>query len=121
MENASKALLMAGGILVGVLILTLIATLSLSVRELHGRYEERIASQKIEQFNVNFTKYIGRTLTIHEVVTICNFARENKVTISSGGKQKENIKDNENKTYKIVINDYSEDGYITSIKFMPNL
>ena len=91
MENASKALLMGGGILVGVLILALMATLLISSKKMSTGYEERKQSEALQQFNVNFTKYLGKELTIHDVVTICNFANENDVFISQGKKHKDNI------------------------------
>ena len=128
MENASKALLMAGGILIGILILALMVTLFASARNLSKEYETTKKSEAIQQFNVNFTKYLGQDLTIHQVVTICNFARLNNVIITSGGKTNEDIKDiveeysNDEESvpkYKLIINSesYSDEGYINSISF----
>jgi len=77
MENASKALTMAAGILVGVLILALMVTLFASSNEVSAEYEQTKKSEAIQQFNTNFTKYLGQDLTIHDVLTICNFAKEN--------------------------------------------
>lgn len=131
MENASKALLMAGGILVGVLILALMVTLFLSSRELSTGYEQTKQSEAVQQFNVNFTKYLGQNLTIHQVVTICNFAYDNtthKVSVNNISDKKSNpytvdkIKDNLDKKYKLTIpNDaYDENGYITKIQINSN-
>lgn len=127
MENASKALLMAGGILVGVLILALMVTLFLSSRELSTSYEQTKQSEAVQQFNVNFTKYLGQNLTIHQVVTICNFAYSNKihkVSVNGISDEKNNpytadiIQDNLNQKYTLTIpNDaYDENGYITKIQ-----
>ena len=118
MENASKALLMAAGMLIGILILTLIITLFASSTELSNGYEREKKAEEIQQFNVNFMKYIGKNLTIHEVVTICNFAIEkgfNREDII-GFKTKADIK-GDNPNYKITINSYSPEGYIDSISF----
>lgn len=81
MENASKALTMAAGILVGVLILALMVTLFASSNEISTEYEQTKQSEAIQQFNTNFTKYLGQDLTIHQVVTMQNFASKsnNKV------------------------------------------
>lgn len=131
MENASKALLMAAGILIGVLLLALLVTLFSSARSLSNQYEATKKSEAIQQFNVNFTKYLGQELTIHQVVTICNFAKKEnnkikEVTITSGGKSNVDIKgdvkkyleDNESlKKYELKINSYSEEGYVNSIRF----
>ena len=75
MENASKALLMAGGILIGILILSLMVTLFISSKQVTTRYANTKNEEAIQQFNANFIKYVGQELTIHQVVTICNFAK----------------------------------------------
>ena len=76
MENASKALLMAAGVLIGILILSLavflFANFGAASAEAHKQNEEN----QIEQFNVQFTAYQGRTdITIHDIVTVANLAK----------------------------------------------
>ena len=117
MENASKALLMAGGVLIGMLILTLMVTLFMSSKEFSDKYDQTKKEEAIQQFNVNFTKYLGHELTIHQVVTICNFADMNNVTVNGIVLSSNNIQGNEESiiTYKLTISEYSEDGYITKI------
>ena len=116
MENASKALIMAGGVLLGVIILALMVTLFISSKDITNQYQQTKKTEEIEQFNVNFTKYLGKELTIHEVVTICNFAIQNgfKKENISGFKTKDDISNN-TETYELKINGYSE-GYISSIE-----
>ena len=75
MENASKALLMAAGVLIGILILALMVTLFLSAREVSSRHDQVKKTEEIEQFNANFTKYVGKDITMHQVITIHNFAK----------------------------------------------
>ena len=122
MENASKALLMAGGILIGVLILALMVTLFISSQDITKTYEETKQSEAVQQFNVNFTKYLGQNLTIHQVVTICNFAYNNKTHSVLVNNRPDNpytsekIKDNLNRYYEITISDYDSNGYITKIQ-----
>ena len=129
MENASKALLMAGGILIGVLIFTLMITLFINSKSLSTTYEQTKKEKVIQQFNVNFTKYLGQELTIHQAVSICNFAKKenNKihdVTIIGEEYTEKDIKPvvelyssekDSIKTYSLTINSYSDDGYINSI------
>lgn len=127
MENASRALLMAGGILLGILILSLMVTLFASSSSLSKTYDESKQSEAIQKFNANFTQYLGEDrLTIHEVVTICNFADINDVSVTTGRKTNEDIKSivasysNDESTiqkYTLKINSYSEEGYINSISF----
>lgn len=137
MENASKALLMAGGILLGILILALMVTLFVGAGNLSKSYEVGKQADAIQNFNANFTKYLGKELTIHDVVTISNFALKNNVTVSGITVNGENIDeenygeaikadiskylpDNEDSInkYKLVITEYYDDGYIKSIKFI---
>jgi len=78
MENASKALLMAAGVLIGVLILTLavylFATFGATSAELHKQQ----ATDKLNQFNSQFTSYEGKDgLTIYDAITVANLATEN--------------------------------------------
>ena len=77
MENASRALLMAGGILLGILILSLMVTLFASSSSLSKTYDQSKQSETIQKFNTNFTQYVGHDLTIHQVLTIYNFAKQN--------------------------------------------
>lgn len=77
MENASKALIMAAGVLIGLLILSLAVYLIVSFgttsRTLHKQNEE----QQIAQFNSQFTAYEGKEgITIHDIVSIANLATE---------------------------------------------
>lgn len=130
MENASKALLMAGGILIGVLILSLMTTLFVSSKQLSTSYDNTKNAEAIQRFNVNFTKYLGQDLTIHEVVTICNFADidSNKVIQVNvvGEYSSQDIQDivevytkeeNSIQKFELTINNYSPEGYINSISF----
>lgn len=126
MENASKAILMAGGMLLGALLLALIVALFASSRDVSDSYDRIKKAEEIQQFNTNFTKYLGQDLTIHEVVTICNFANKNSVTIISGEKTREDIKNDVEdysadqdsiKKYELEISGYSNQGYINSIRF----
>ena len=123
MENASKALLMAGGILVGVLILALMVTLFASANSLFSTYDDNKKAEAVQQFNVNFTQFLGRELTVYEVVTISNFVEEHRdmVTIAAGSQTANQIKDSLSEEdmhkYRLIIVSYSDEGYIQAIKF----
>lgn len=139
MENAAKALLMAGGILIGVLILALMVTLFESSRNLSDSYETTKKQEAIQQFNTNFTKYLGQDITIHDVLTIYNFANEQGTVITekSGSfsldsnqisidveaartKYNNDYSGQEVKVeyiYKFEIQEYNDDGLVTKIKF----
>lgn len=126
MENASKALLMAAGVLIGILILTLMVTLFLSAREVSSRHDQVKKTEEIEQFNANFTKYVGKDITMHQVITINNFAKieNNKIkTVNVKKNGNFNISttqikiDLENKRlyYTMQIKEIDDDGYISEV------
>ena len=78
MENASKALLMAAGILVGVLVLSLLAYLIMYFSQLYADIDRQNADQKLAQFNTQYTTYLHKTdLTIYDILTIVSYAKEN--------------------------------------------
>lgn len=78
MENASKALLMAGGVLLGILILSLAVYLFSNFGGASSRIHDNIEENQTAQFNSQFTKYVGNeNVTIHDVVTMANLATEN--------------------------------------------
>ncbi len=80
MENASKALLMAGGVLIGLLIITLAVYLFTSFGTTSAEVNKKNQEQQLVQFNTQYTTYLGRTdLTIYDVVTVANSAHENNV------------------------------------------
>ena len=116
MENASKALIMAGGILLGILILTLMITLFISSSDLTNKYQQTKQSEEVQQFNVNFTKYLGRELTIHEAITIINYATYNNVVVEGKKNLSFSNKKDINATYKLTILEYNSTGYINKIQ-----
>ena len=84
MENASKALIMAGGVLIGILILSLAAYLFVDFgstsAEIHRQNEEK----QITEFNSKFTAYLeykdrneNWQITIYDIITLVGYAKEN--------------------------------------------
>ena len=76
MENASKALIIAAGILIAVLTITVIAVLRSTFSEYGEAYEKSISTQNIQEFNTQFLKYENKDLTIQDVMTIANLVKE---------------------------------------------
>ena len=130
MENISKALVIAGSVLIAVLILVIAVVL-------HGRYSEAAkdiegtqAAQELSDFNNEFEKYIGRKdITIQEILTVKNLIEEhNKKGISVQaylGNENLNtlvttdafyLKQNSGKTYEFVEIKYNR-GRVNYIKF----
>lgn len=85
MENASKALLMAGGILIAILIIAvLIRTYNnISIFQKTKLSEEE--EQQLIAFNEQYTKYLGQYVYGTEVITVINKALDNensKITVT---------------------------------------
>lgn len=83
MENASKALIMAGGILIALMVASLMVylftTYGSQAKDMYDRIYER---QQIEALN-EYTKYEGsKDNTIYDVVTVINKAQDNNESLN---------------------------------------
>lgn len=142
MENASKALIMAGGVLIGVLIISLAVYLFVSFGQTSAEINSENSQKQLSQFNAKFTSYQGRKdITIYEILTVASYANENNeyykdgdsnylievywnnknVANSSGIKSLKNeIKIQQQsglKTYKCNEISYNKNGRINKINF----
>ena len=78
MENASKALLMAGGVLVGLLVLSLAVYLFVTFGANAKEIRDEIDSTQLTKFNANFNIYADRNdITIYNIISLVNLAKEN--------------------------------------------
>lgn len=82
MENVSKALLIAGGAMMAILLLTLFSYLSRQMSESTGSIAELLSESEITVFNQQFLKYEERgvvagtePLSVHDVASIMNLAK----------------------------------------------
>ena len=92
MENASKALIMAAEILIGVMIISLGVYLFNVYSTYSSSQYSEIENTQIEQLNAKFLKYYGdqyvngtkETIkcTIHDIVGVANLARETNISNS---------------------------------------
>ncbi len=126
MENASNALLMAAGILIGILILSLGAFLFIDFSQTSRETQEIIARNQITQYNVQFTIYSDRDdITIHDIITIANLAKENNESYKDYtdfensykiqvilDRESNNLQDETSQFYDDLINNYLEVGTI---------
>lgn len=89
MENATKALLIAAGVLIGIMVISLGVSLYLSLGGYVDSTKEQIEANEIAKFNAQFFKYNNTILNdsgnevvsfrigIQDVVTAANIAYEN--------------------------------------------
>ena len=133
MENASKALIMAGGILIGILIISLAVYLFTDFGRTAADINDRNASQQLVDFNSKFTKYESYKdndgnwkTTVYDIVTLAGYAKENneyykestdeQISVNIVGANKlENIQGKSNYKNTLIINGnttylYNDDG-----------
>lgn len=136
MENATKALIIAATVLIAVLILSVGIYVFNHYMDFAYKNEENRAKQALVQYNTKFEKYINKTLTIQDVLTITNLARDynerksvDGITIIFNNKDALKIKndkwmeylENDEKSYKIKndkITEYYSDGTIKKIEII---
>ena len=78
MENATKALYIASGVLIGVMILSLGVMLFSSLQSYVAEYKNQIEFNELNSFNSKYQVYAdeGRTITIQDIVTVAGMAYE---------------------------------------------
>ena len=80
MENASRALLISAGMLIGILILSLAVYLYASFGSTAKQVNEQREEEKLLKFNTQFTSYDGKdNITIYDVATLAGLATENNI------------------------------------------
>ncbi len=77
MENASKALIIAGETLIAILILTLMVSMFLAFGNFSKNMEQRLQISQIQSFNGHFQILENRdNITAQEIVSVINFAKK---------------------------------------------
>ena len=77
MENASKALIIAGEVLIGVLILSLASYMIIQFGNYSRNVNSQISEAEIRQFNVHFTNFSGRAnISAQDVASLINYANK---------------------------------------------
>ena len=77
MENASKALLMAGAVLIGVLILSLLSYYFSKNRDFASGIEKTLEVSQIEANNVQYLAFNRNDLIANDIVSVINLAKDN--------------------------------------------
>lgn len=76
MENATKALLMGAGVLIGVMILSLAAYLFASFGGTAQRMQDQIDQGQLDLFNNQFISYQAKDCTVYDILSVVNRANE---------------------------------------------
>ncbi len=72
MENATKALLIAGGVLIAIIILTILVKTYGNIGAFQRQQMSQEEAEQIEEFNKDYTKYDGQYVYGTEIITIIN-------------------------------------------------
>jgi len=128
MENASKALIIAGAILLSIILITLGIVVIRNVTPTLNK--ANVNQQEVETFNSKFDPFVGTNRTQTDVRSVCS------AVISSNGAEKTNatnhivkINNQERKSYPTILSngqgykieaETGNDGYISNIKIDPD-
>lgn len=95
MENASKALLIAGGILIALLTISLVMIMYNNLQSMQNAQEQKLATEQLVAFNKEYEAYNKSLLYGTDVITVVNKAINNNKNME--------IKPTEEKYYVNVI------------------
>ncbi len=105
MENASKALLIAGGILLAMMVLALLVYMLNAMGDMQESQNTRLLTKQIEEFNKSYLAYDKTRMYGTDVITVVNNAKEN------------NIKYSDNPEYSMDVKIYDTTGNPISISY----
>ena len=78
MENVSKALIIAGEVLIAVLVLSLTMVVIIKFGKFSANTNKRLSEDELNNFNNKFYAFNGRiNITADEIASLINFAKEN--------------------------------------------
>ena len=72
MENATKALLMAGGVLIAIIIISLLVRTYGNMGQFQKQQLTAEEAEKLEAYNKEYTKYLNQYVYGTEVITVIN-------------------------------------------------
>ena len=83
MENASKALLIAGGVLIALIILAMLLAMFNSISNIQKEQEEQTKIEQIAAFNSDFEAYTKKVMYGTDVITVMNKDIQNNLNTDS--------------------------------------
>ena len=94
MENASKALLIAGGILIAILVISLFAILFNNLRDYENSQEDARNQEEVVRYNNPYTAYDRDGITLNEIKSLYNMIESNNKKAENGDTNYYKIKSN---------------------------
>lgn len=106
MENASKALLMAGGVLIAIVTIAFLVKSLSTVQQFQMSQLSAEEQEQLTAFNEQYTKYVGQYVYGTEVITLQNkYGNDRLVEVDVEGEQPD-VTDNKY-NYNSATNSYS--------------
>ena len=127
MENASKALIIAGSVLIAILLIAMGVRVFSASSGTEKAQEETMKAAEISTFNSRFTQYVGSNKSRAQVVAMLNAVISNnaatnthKINDVNGGDPKTKINNNIPEGKYTVKVQYDSQGYIYKITTEPS-
>lgn len=124
MENASKALAMAGGILIAIIIIALLVRSFTTIGIFQKAQLSEEEQAQLVAFNEQYLKYLGQYVYGVEVRTLINkyendrkYKNDHKVEVVIEGTEPPTAVGQDTKYYKCEGVEYNSEGRINKIKF----
>ena len=100
MSNLTKAITMAAGVLISIILITRLVVVYTKISNLQNTDLKQEETMQIAQFNQKYTKYLDKYLYGAEVITIINKGIEEKVKVIINGVEQINyVYSNDAPTY----------------------
>lgn len=84
MDNVAKALYIAGGVLIAILILSLVVIVFGNASSLFNTQENIKASEQVQKFNIDYEAFNKKLLRGTEIVSVINKAENNNRNYANG-------------------------------------
>ncbi len=133
MENASKALIIIGAILISTLLISIGIAILNATSGLQAEANQEVETLEVQSFNEQFAKYQGTMVNASQVKSLLLLIKANNSYYEFDSstpegtnkyvKIKGSITSNSlfaNKTYKVTMDEYNSNGYVSVIKIEVN-
>ena len=124
MENASKALIIAGAILISILLISVAVLIMNSTGGMQDEVDHEMDAMAVRTFNDKFTTYEGSGRTASQIKTLISKVKSSNATnevesgddryITLAGNATDTTKLSTNKKYTVTI-EYGNGGYVSKV------
>lgn len=104
MENASKAIIMAGGILIAIIIVTVLVIVFSSISDVYSEEGMSLTAEQLEEYNRKFSTY-DKSLYGSELLSLANLVHDYNERLLVGNEDTQFYEDNK---IQVTVYFYSE-------------